>query len=439
MALLAPLGLGRGDVVAVAGAGGKTTLLAGLAEEARAAGLRVILTGTTHTGPEGVGPLVLEAEAGDVRTAVRAALEREGAARVLGRRVREDKLQGLEPDRVAGLRELADLVLVEADGARRRLLKSPGEHEPVVPACTTALLVVASLEALGRPLDGATVHRLERVLEASGRAEGSAIDAFVVARSLASGYPPRRPPGARLLAFLNAAEGEVAGAAAVAVAGRLVPPYDAVVAGSARDAEARRLPIVSGLVLAAGGSSRMGRPKMLLPIAGEPLVARAVRPLLEAGLSRIVVVIGAEADAVHAALPAVTDVAAVVNAAWRTGMASSLRVGLAACAGADAVLVVLGDQPSVTAAAVGRVLAAAPGRPLVVASHAGRVVHPILFARELFPELEALDGDVGAREVVRRHLARAALVEGDAPRDVDTEDDYRAAIEGQPPRGGEGL
>ncbi|HET7293015.1 MAG TPA: selenium cofactor biosynthesis protein YqeC [Vicinamibacteria bacterium] len=439
MALLAPLGLGRGDVVAVAGAGGKTTLLRGLAQEAVASGLRVLLTGTTHTGPEGVGALVLEAEAPDLRAAVRDALDRDGAATVLGRRVREDKLQGLDPERVAGLRDLADLVLVETDGARRRLLKAPAEHEPVVPACATSLVVVASLDALGRPLDAVAVHRLERVLEASGRPEGSAIDAFVVASALASGYPARRPPGARLLAFLNAAEGEPARAAAVAAAGRLVPPYDAVTAGSARQSEARRVPVVHGLVLAAGASTRMGRPKLPLPLGGEPLVACAVKPLLDAGLSRVVVVLGADADAVRSALPRLPEIVAVENASWRAGMASSLRAGLAACAGADAALVVLGDQPSVTAAVVARVLAAAPGRPLVVAEHGGRVVHPILLGRELFRELDALEGDVGAREVVRRHLDRAARVAGEAPRDLDTEDDYRAALEGRPPRAGEGL
>ncbi len=439
MALLALLGLGRGDVVAVAGAGGKTTLLRALADEGRSAGLRVLLTGTTHTGPEAFGELVLEAEAGELRAAVKAALERGGAATVLGRRVREDKLEGLAPDRVSALRELADLVLVESDGARRRLLKAPAEHEPVIPSCATALVAVASLEALGRPLDAATVHRLERVLEATGRPEGSAVDGFVMAGALASGYPARRPPGGRLLAFLNAAEGELARAAAVTIAARLVPPYDAVFAGSARAARAQRMPVVHGMVLAAGGSTRMGRPKMLLPLDGAPLVARAVWPLLEAGLSRVVVVVGAEADGVRAALPSDPAVVAVANPRWQAGMASSLRVGLAACAPADAVVVALGDQPSVTGAVVTRLLAAASGGPLVVSTHEDRVVHPILFGRELFAELEALEGDVGAREVVRRHLARAVRVAGEAPRDLDTPDDYRDALEGRPARAGEGL
>ena len=426
-------------MVAVAGAGGKTTLLRALAADGRATGLRVLVTGTTHTGPDSVGPLVLEAEAEDLAAAVRRALDREGAATVLGRRVREDKVQGLAPEQVERLRGLADLVLVESDGARRRLLKTPAEHEPVVPASATALVVVASLEALGRPLDATTVHRLERVLEAAARPEGSAIDAFVVGRALVSGYPAHRAPGARLLAFLNAAESEAARAAAVAIAGGLVPPYDAVVAGSARNGTAERVPSVHGLVLAAGGSTRMGQAKLLLPLGGQPLVAHALRPLFEAGLSRVVVVLGAEADAVRAALPDDPRIVPVVNPSWRTGMASSLRAGIAACDSADAVLVVLGDQPSVTAPAVTRVLAEAPGRPLVVATHGDRIVHPMLFGRELFPELDALEGDVGARAVVRRHLGRAARVAGEAPWDVDTPDDYRAALEGRPPRGGEGL
>jgi probable selenium-dependent hydroxylase accessory protein YqeC len=439
LALLAPLGLGSGDVVAVAGAGGKTSLLRALAAEARAARLRVLLTGTTHTGPESVGPLVLEDEVGDLAAAVSDALAREGAVTVLGRRVREDKVQGLASEQVAALRALADLVLVESDGARRRLLKAPAPHEPAVPACATALVVVASLEALGRPLDATSVHRLERVLEATGRPEGSVVDALVIARALASGYPASRPRGGRLLAFLNAAESERARAAAVAIAGGLAPPYDAVVAGSARDGAAQRVPRVHGLVLAAGGSTRMGRQKLLLPLHGAPLVARALQPLLEAGVPRVVVVVGADADAVRAALPADARVVPVFNPHWRDGMSSSLRAGLGACASADAVIVVLGDQPSVSSAAVTRVLAAAPGQALVVAAHRARLVHPMLFGRELFAELEGLGGDIGARDVVRRHLRRAVRVAGDPPRDIDTPDDYQAALEGRPPRAGEGL
>jgi probable selenium-dependent hydroxylase accessory protein YqeC len=224
--------------VAVAGAGGKTTLVYRLADEARAAGLRVLVTTTTHMGtlPEQTtGPIFVEAD-GAVDAALDEALRREGRATLLGRRVRADKLEGLTPERVDALASRADLVLVEADGARGRSLKVPAPHEPVVPSRTTLLLVVAALDVLGAPLDEAKVHRLDRVLQASGRQAGEIVDEEVIAACLrhAEGYPARRPAGARLAAFLNKAEDPPRLEAAARLAARLMPPYAYVAAGSAR-------------------------------------------------------------------------------------------------------------------------------------------------------------------------------------------------------------
>jgi probable selenium-dependent hydroxylase accessory protein YqeC len=244
LALLALLGLGSGDVVAVAGAGGKTTLVYTLAGQAQAAGRRVLVTTTTHMGtlPEEVtGPVFVEAD-GAAFPGLERALAEQGRATVLGRRVRADKLEGVSPQRVDALSGMADLVLVEADGARGRSLKVPADHEPVVPSSATLLVVVAGLDALGAPFDEEHVHRLQRVLEVTGG--GDAIDEASLAACLLypPGYPARVPRGARLAAFLNKAEGEGEEAAAARIAGRLLPTYALVVAGSARAGRGRRWP-----------------------------------------------------------------------------------------------------------------------------------------------------------------------------------------------------
>jgi probable selenium-dependent hydroxylase accessory protein YqeC len=244
--LVGPLRIGRGDVVAVAGAGGKTTLIYRVAAEARAAGLRVLVTTTTHmaTLPEATtGPVVVEA-GGDAGSAIEHALSRVGLATLIGRRVRPDKLEGVPPERVDVLAARADLVLVEADGARGRSLKTPAAHEPVVPLSTTLLVVLAALDALGQPLAEAHVHRLDRVAAAAGREPGSAIDEDVIVSTLCdpTGYPARRRPGLRAAIFLNKAEAPAALEAAARIARRLVPPYEYVVAGSARAGTARPMP-----------------------------------------------------------------------------------------------------------------------------------------------------------------------------------------------------
>jgi probable selenium-dependent hydroxylase accessory protein YqeC len=246
--LLHALAIGRGDVVALVGAGGKTTLLYRLAEEARRAGLRVLATATTHTGalPEAVtGPVFMEAD-GDPLPGLEQALLRHGQATLLSRRVREDKLQGVARERVDALAALADLVLVEADGARGRSLKLPAAHEPVVPRCTTLLLVLAALDLLGEPLDERRVHRVELVGEACGKARGERLAAEDVRRCLCApdGYPARVPPRARATVFLNKVHDAPSWESASRLAPGLVPPYAMVVAGSARAGECRVLAVL---------------------------------------------------------------------------------------------------------------------------------------------------------------------------------------------------
>jgi len=232
--------------VAVAGAGGKTTLIYRAAAEARAAGLRVLVTTTTHMGtlPEATtGPVVVEAD-GDPGPGIEQALLRGGVATLVGRRVRADKLEGVPPERVDALSRRADLVLVEADGARGRSLKTPAAHEPVVPGSTTLLLVVAALDALGQPLAESHVHRVDRVAAAAGREPRSPIDEDVIVATLCdpTGYPSRFRAGARAAVFLNKAEDGPTLEAAARIAPRLVPPYEYVVAGSARAGSARPVP-----------------------------------------------------------------------------------------------------------------------------------------------------------------------------------------------------
>jgi len=234
--------LRRGDVVAVAGAGGKTTLVYRLAAEAREMGLRVLVTTTTHMGtlPGSVtGPVIVEAD-GDPTAGVLRALRDDGRATLLGRRVREDKLEGIAPEHVDAIAQFADVVMIEADGARQRSLKTPAEHEPVVPKSATLLLVVAALDALGQPLDETHVHRLDRVLVATGRAAGDPIgeDDFVSTLSEPSGYPARIRRGLRAGVFLNKVEAPPDWAPAERIASRLLPPYHFVAIGSARSGDA---------------------------------------------------------------------------------------------------------------------------------------------------------------------------------------------------------
>lgn len=210
-----------------------------------------------------------------------------------------------------------------------------------------------------------------------------------------------------------------------------------------------RPPGVAGVVLAAGGSTRLGTPKQLVVHEGEPLVRRAARAARAAGADPVVVVIGAHAALVAPALAGLAGVTTVVHDGWTDGMGSSLAAGvraaLAAAPACAALLVTLADQPLVDAAALGRLLAAYPGpHALVAASHGdppGAVLGvPAVFGRAHLDALLALRGDAGAGGWLRRHRERVLAVPmSEAAFDVDTPDDLarltsRAADPTEAPR-----
>lgn len=177
----------------------------------------------------------------------------------------------------------------------------------------------------------------------------------------------------------------------------------------------------AGLVLAAGAGSRYGMPKALVAYAGSLLVERAALTLCSAGLAPGVVVLGAAAPAVLAAVPGLPH--PVINPDWPTGMASSLRAGLRALAGtpASAAVVLLVDMPEVTPAAVRRVAAHARADALVMGGYAGRRGHPVLLGRDHWAGVIATAaGDRGARDYLRAHAAEVRVVEvGDVATDLD--------------------
>ena len=190
---------------------------------------------------------------------------------------------------------------------------------------------------------------------------------------------------------------------------------------------------VSAVILAAGESRRMGQPKQMLLVDGQPMLALVVRTVLAAGLDDVVVVLGAAAAEVQQALAGL-PVRTVINDAWREGMASSLRAGLALVSpAAEAVLFVPADLPRLTAQAITAVIDcfASTGKPIVIPTSQGCRGNPVLFARRLFPELLAVQGDQGGRSLFASHQQEIALVEvGDKGIvvDVDTPEQYQSAL-----------
>lgn len=190
----------------------------------------------------------------------------------------------------------------------------------------------------------------------------------------------------------------------------------------------------AGVVLAAGGSRRMGRPKQLLDVRGRPLLELVVAAACESALDEVVVVLGAAAAEIRAGV-AMGRARTVENPEHATGMASSLRVGLSALeASIGRAVVILGDQPGVSSSQLDELLALQhrSGQPAAALSVDGLLHPPVVMARGLWPELRELEGDVGCRHLIRARpeLVAALPATGSVghPVDVDTPDDYRLLL-----------
>jgi len=183
------------------------------------------------------------------------------------------------------------------------------------------------------------------------------------------------------------------------------------------------------LILAAGAGRRYGGPKALVTFQGSLLVQRAAETLAEAGCAPIVVVVGAEAQRVRAAAPGL-DYAD--NPDWATGMASSLRAGLAALrdSPAEAAVVLLVDMPGVTPAAVRRITADTTPQSLVMGGYGDRRGHPVLLGRDHWAGVAATaSGDRGARDYLRAHHDQVRVVPvADIADDFDLDTAEEAAM-----------
>jgi molybdenum cofactor cytidylyltransferase len=188
---------------------------------------------------------------------------------------------------------------------------------------------------------------------------------------------------------------------------------------------------VTGLVLGAGGSRRLGRPKQLLPYRDGTLLGHVVGVARACPFDQLVVAIGGAAAEVRdqVELPGV-DI--VVNEAYGEGCSSSIAAALGTVdARCDTLVLMLGDQPGVTAATVAALVAGRGDAPLAVCRYDDGRGHPIAFGRSVFAELAELHGDKGVWRLLDRRAAevREVPVAGPIPLDVDTAEDYAAVLE----------
>lgn len=191
--------------------------------------------------------------------------------------------------------------------------------------------------------------------------------------------------------------------------------------------------MISIVILAAGRSTRLGEPKQLLPLGGKPLLAHTIANALATAPGEVIVVLGHRAESIRAVVER-PDIRFVINPKFAEGQSTSVIAGLEAVHPAsDGVMFLLGDQPEVGYETIVKLIDAfkETSEPIVAPLYGGVMGNPVLFRRELFPELLGVSGDEGARAVIRKdptRVFRLTLRDGPPPADVDTREDYEALV-----------
>ena len=351
------------------------------------------------------------------------------------------KTLGLTPENMLAVYALAERyhapLFIEADGSKCLPLKAPAEHEPPIPDFVDTVIVVVGLSGLGQPLDVEHVHRPERYARLSGLSIGDIITPEAIAKVLCDpiGGLKNVPSTARRIVLLNQADTPELQAQAQVIARQLLPAYQSVVIAALKykNIFAVHEP-VAGIILAAGGSTRMGHAarKPLLMWRGEPFIRHVARTALAAGLSPVVVVAGAHADEVHAAV-ADLPVVLVYNADWEAGQSTSLKAGLQRLPVAiGSAVFMLADQPQIPIELVrGLIEQHAQSLASIIAPQIdGRRGNPVLFDRSTFDDLRSLSGDVGGRAVFARYpVTYLPWHDASILLDVDTPEDYQRLLD----------
>jgi molybdenum cofactor cytidylyltransferase len=412
MNLAHALDVRSGQSLAFVGAGGKTSSMFALARDLKPP---VVLTTTTHLG-------AWQAKMADIHQVVRKPkqiyrldFEQPGILLLTGSGGVDGRLSGLDQITLKALHSICQQqgipLLIEADGAKQRSLKAPAVQEPNIPGWVDQVVVVAGLNGLGQALDEHTVHRPKIFSKVAGLGLGEVIrvqNMVAVLTSIEGGLKGI-PEHSQKTLLLNQAEGQLIKSKANRIASSLIDCYDRILVGSLCQTKPAG-PVFSvhsrtaGVILAAGASKRLGHPKQLLSWQGKSYVYNVVLKAIAAGLEPLIVITGADRALVEEAVGDL-PVQFIHNPNWPTGQSTSMKVGLAGLSQrCDSVVFLLSDQPQISPLLIrGLIERYAENRAPVTAPLAGgQRGNPVLFGRQVFQALRAVEGDQGGRAILKR-------------------------------------
>jgi len=432
MDLVKTFRLAMNSKVAFVGSGGKTTAMFQLARDF---GSRVILTTTTHLALDQLEQAEKYFTVKSVEDLPSEILDIEENILIFtGPQVEPNRVKGPDQDILIQLAALAEKwgspLLIEADGARQLPIKAPAEHEPPIPDFADTVIVVIGLSGLGRPLNEKWVHRPEIFSELVGLSPGSEISSQHLAAAITSprGGLKNIPAAARKILLINQIDSFPNWKTFHDYLPSFFKHYEGI--GFAVLEDQMLLEYhepIAGVILAAGGSTRFGTTKQLLDWKGNPLVKHTAETALAGGLSPVVIVTGADQENVTLAVKGL-PVECVHNPDWEQGQSSSVRTGIESLPPqVGGAMFLLADQPFTTPELIRRLVKEHTINriPIICPEVNGKRANPVLFDREIFPDLAELTGDKGGRALFDSYKTRSVNWENDLiHRDIDTLEDY---------------
>jgi molybdenum cofactor cytidylyltransferase len=449
MKLADALRIQPGESISFSGSGGKTSALITIARELDNP---VIATTTTHFSTEQLGfadRIVYSEDVSNTLEFVGSAAS--GIVLLIGGEESSNRVAGPSLDQLSEIYQHTQSrginLLIEADGSRQHALKAPAAHEPVIPKFIDQAVVVAGLSALGRPFSSKYVHRVEEFGVLSELIEGDEITQESINRVLTSDLGGLKgiPKEARRICLLNQADDEHLQAKGKRLASSLKTSYDSVaVTSTPKDPDSNRTYVtthgmivygvyepVSGIILAAGGSERMGKPKQLLPWKDTTLINYIVSTVIDSGLDNILVVVGASEDLIRNEIRDL-QVNIVVNPNWEAGQSTSVQAGLAAVPkNTGSVIFFLVDQPHLSHTLIRSLIEshAETLNPIVAPLVVGQRGNPVLFDRNTFHDFLSIQGDSGGRQLFSRYqVSWINWHDEKILLDIDTDEDYHRLL-----------
>ena len=411
----------RYPVLSVVGGGGKTSLIFRMMEELTAVGKKVLITTTTHMAYEPDRPF---AEGGDI-ISIKQNLEEHGYTITAALDREKCKISALSEEKLKEIKTLADVMLIEADGAKRCPLKVPASWEPVIWKQTDLVIAVVGMDAAGKPIRE-VCHRPECVADFIGKeTEEKLTEEDIVKIVLSTEALRKCVDGRKYRVLLNKADIQGKSQAAESIADRLeeqgihaawgsLKGRDYYIFGEAETGSNKAAQMQSKrvklafIMLAAGNSRRFGSNKLVYEVDGVPMYQRTLRQLQKAAEkipdSRIILVTQPQYSEIIDVVKG-TGAEVLFNPQPERGIASSMQIGLESAKDADACMFTVADQPWLTAETIIALYDAfqSENKGMACTRHGEKTGNPCVFSKKYYKELMEITGDRGGKQVIKRH------------------------------------